>query len=41
MDPKLFDTLKVFIKEFFEKVNFDESEQITKKIEKLPSMQRV
>ena len=31
----------VFLKEFFEKVNFEKSQQTTKIHEKLPSMQRV
>ena len=35
-----FDTLIMFLKEFFEKVNFDKSAD-NKKHEKLPSMQRV
>ena len=37
MDPKLFDTLKVFLKEFFEKVNFDKSEHKTKTLENYPA----
>ena len=36
-----FDTLIAFMKEFFEKVNFEKSQQTTTKHEKLPSMQRV
>ena len=31
----------VFLKEFFEKVDFEKNQQTTKKHEKLPSMQRV
>ena len=38
---KLFDTLMVFLKEFFEKVDFEKNQQTTKKHEKLPSRQRV
>ena len=38
---KLFDTLLTFLKEFFEKVDFEKNQQTTKKHEKLPSMQRV
>ena len=38
---KLFDTLMVFLKEFFEKVQIEKNQQTTKKHEKLPSRQRV
>ena len=38
---KLFDILMVFLKEFFQKVNFEKNQQTTKKREKLPSMQWV
>ena len=38
---KLFDHLIVFLKEFFEKVNFEKSQQRQQKHEKLPSIQRV
>ena len=38
---KLFDTLIVFLKEFFEKVNFKKISRRHQKHEKLPSMQRV
>ena len=38
---KPFDTLIVFLKEFFEKVNFEKSQQRQQKHEKLPSMQEV
>ena len=38
---KLFDTLMVFLKEFFEKVDFEKNQQTTKKHEKLPRRQRV
>ena len=31
LDPKRFDTLIVFLKEFFEKVNFEKSQQTTTK----------
>ena len=37
---KLFDTLMVFLKEFFEKVDFEKSQRTTKEPEKLPRMQR-
>ena len=39
--PKLFDILMVFLKEFFQKVDFGEKKnhQTTKKFEKLPSRQ--
>ena len=37
----LFDTLMVFLREFFEKVKFENSQQMTKNQAKLPSMQRV
>ena len=39
---KLFDTLMVFLKEFFEKVNFAKKRQrtTTKSMKKLPGMQR-
>ena len=37
---KLFDMLLVFLKEFFEKVDFEKN-QMTKKHEKLPSMLKV
>ena len=33
--------MMVFLKEFFEKVDFEKNQQTTKKHEKLPSMQRV
>ena len=36
---KLFDILMVFLKEFFQKVNYEKNQQTTKKHEKLPSMQ--
>ena len=36
---KLFDILMVFLKEFFQKVNFEKNRQTTKKHEKLPRMQ--
>ena len=32
LDPDLFDTLIVFMKEFFGKVNFEKSQQTTKKM---------
>ena len=38
---KLFDTLIVFLKEFFEKVNFEKISRQHQKHEKLLSMQRV
>ena len=38
---KLFDTLMVLLKEFFEKVEFEKNQQTTKKHAKLPSRQRV
>ena len=38
---KLFDILIVFLKEFFWKINFEKNQQMTKKHEKLPSMQWV
>ena len=38
---KLFDTQMVFLKEFFEKVDFEKNQRTTKKYVKLPSMQRV
>ena len=41
LDPKLFDTLMVFLKEFFKEVDFEKNQQTTKKPEKLPSRQRV
>ena len=37
--PNLFDILMVFLKEFFQKVNFEKNQQTTKKHEKLPSRQ--
>ena len=37
----LFDILLVFLKEFFQKVNFEKNQQTTKKHEKLPSRQWV
>ena len=37
----MFGTPMVFLKEFFEKVDFEKKEQMTKKHEKLPSRQRV
>ena len=39
-DSKLFDTLMVFLKEYFEKVDFEENQQTTNKA-KLPSWLRV
>ena len=36
---KLFDTLMVYLKEFFQNVNFEKNQQTIKKHEKLPSMQ--
>ena len=41
MMMKLFDTLMVFLKEFFKKVDFEKNLHTTKKHEKLPKMQRV
>ena len=38
---KLFDILMVFLKEFFQKVNFEKNQQTTKKREKLHSLQSV
>ena len=38
---KLFDTLMVFLKEFIEKDDVEKDQQMTRKHEKLPSMQRV
>ena len=38
---KLFDPLMVFLKEFFEKANFDIVQQATKKHAKIPSIQIV
>ena len=38
---KLFDILMVFLKEFFQKVDFEKNQQTTKKHEKLPSRQWV
>ena len=38
---KLFDILMVFLKEFFQKNNFEKNQQTTKKHEKLPSRQWV
>ena len=39
--PKLFDTMMVFLKEFFQKVDFEKNRQTTKKsMQKLPSRQR-
>ena len=38
---KLFDTLMVFLKESFEKVDFEKNQQTTKKHEKLPRGQKV
>ena len=38
---KLFDTLMVFLEEFFEKVDLDKKSADDKKIEKLPSMQGI
>ena len=35
------DTLTVFLKEFFEKVDFEKKRQTTKKHERLPKRQRV
>ena len=38
----MFDTLMVFLKDFFEKVDFEKKNQeMTKKLAKLPSRQRV
>ena len=37
----MFDILMVFLKEFFQKVNFEKNQQTTNKHEKLPSMQWV
>ena len=37
----MFDTLMVFRKDFFEKVNFEKNTQTTIKHAKLPSLQRV
>ena len=37
---KLFDTLMVFLKEYFEKVDFEKNQLTTKFFEKLPSMKR-
>ena len=42
LDPKLFDTLVVVLKEFFEKVNLKKNQQTTKKIcAKFPTLQIV
>ena len=38
---KLFDTLIVFLKELFEKVDFEKSQQTTKNVGKFPRGQRV
>ena len=38
---KQFDTLKVFLKEFFEEVNFEKTQQTTTRACQSPSMQRV
>ena len=38
---KEFGTLKIFLKEFMEEVNFEKSLQSTKKHKKLPSRQKV
>ena len=40
LDPNCL-TLTVFLKEFFEKVDFEKNQQTTKEHEKLPSRQRV
>ena len=37
----MFDTLIVFLEEFFEKTDFEKNQQTTQKHAKLPSMQRV
>ena len=44
LDPNslsLFDTLMVFLKEFFKKDDFEKNQQMTKLMKKLSSMQRV
>ena len=38
---KLFDTSMIFLKEFFEKDDFEKNQQTTKKHAKLPRMQRI
>ena len=40
-DSKLFDIMKVLLKEFFAKVDFEKNQQTTKKHAKLPSRHRV
>ena len=37
MDPNRFDTLIVFLKELYEKVNFEKNQQTTKKHENYPA----
>ena len=37
----MFDTLMVFMKEFFENIDFEKNQQTTKKHEKFPRGQRV
>ena len=39
-ESKLFDTLMVFLKEFFKIIDFEKNQQTTQKHEKLPSMQK-
>ena len=39
LPDKLFDIQMVFLKEFFQKVNFEKNQQMSKKHEKLPSIQ--
>ena len=41
LESKLFDALIVFLKEFFDNVNFENNQQTTKMHKKLPSMHRV
>ena len=41
MESNLFDTQMVFFKEFFEKVDFEKNQQMTKKFDKYPREQRV
>ena len=40
-ESNLFDTLKVFLKEFFERVDFAKNQEMTKKHEILSRRQRV
>ena len=40
-ESKLFDTLMIFLKEFFKKLDFEQKKLETKNHEKLPSMQRI